>query len=67
MIKQSVRELHDDKGAHGVGMSQGLHLYRRVCIAMGINMEVTIPITVHDNMSKLRQKGAGSRQLRYKV
>jgi len=66
-IKQFVRELHDNKGARRVDMSQGSQSHGRDCVAAWINKEVTIGINVHDKMSKLGQKGVGSKKLRYEV
>lgn len=55
-IKQSMMELRDNKGARRSSMSQGSGLHKRGYAAW-INMEVTVPVTVHDKMSELRRKG----------
>ena len=37
------------------------------CTAAWIDKQVTVGVTIHDKMSKLRQKGAGGRKIRFEL
>lgn len=58
-IKGFVWELHDTKVARRISMMHGSCTRTRRCATMRLGWEVTIEVTVHDKMSKLRQWGAG--------
>jgi len=48
-------------------MSQGPRPHRGGCAATRLGWEVTIGVIVHDKISNLRQRGAGSRKLRHEL
>jgi len=52
---------------HRINMVQGSCPCTGGCTVTWVNWEVIIGITIHDEMSNLRQKGAGSGQLRQEL
>lgn len=66
-IKQSVRELRDNRGARRAGMSQGSRSHRRGYAIARINKEGNVGVIDHDKTSKLRRKRVGNRHLRHRV
>lgn len=66
-LKEFVWELRDEGGAHRNSMTQGSRPRTGGCTAARVGWEVTVGVTVHDKMSNLRKKGAGSGQLRHEL
>ena len=66
-MKESMWELCDKGVAPRTSTSQGSCSHRGGCIVTWVGWEVTVGVTIHNEMSNLRQKGAGSRQLRHEV
>ena len=66
-LKESVWGLHNEGGAHGISRTQGLRPCTGGYAATQVGWEITIGVTVHDEMPNLRQKGAGSENLRHEL
>ena len=63
MVKQSGGKRCEDCTTRRFGS----WLHDKKCTDALIRRKVTIPVTVHDKISNLRQRGAGGRQLRHEL
>lgn len=66
-IKKSIGRLHDLDMARRASKKHITHLHNRDYTAMWEGWKVIVADIVHDKMSHLRHRGAGSGPLRHKV
>lgn len=66
-LKESVWELRDEGGACRINIAQDSSSCMVGCATLRVGLEVTIGVTIHDEMSKLRKKEGGGWQLRHEL